>query len=491
MLKAGRTARFTARLLAGQDGGGTALAIIGVLAVVMLSGLAIDSGNAWRMRERMQIAADAAAYAGVVALASGRSESDSRAAVLASIDVNLPELGPREEVGAAAREIDLVYFDTATGKTIEIGPTNAVRVTLRRARGLGNAVPTFLLGLFGIPDWNIAVAGVAAVAPTARCDGNAGIYARGRIIFGASNSVGSAYCLHSQTSIDLAGTTSFEPGSRFSQPNLESCMPVCDPARNPGMESREINLIMPRPEEFVAAVYSEFADAAETDRRKAFFAARPLAADLSALAELGIGTADLRGGDIVELDLIQANQIREFPAGLTYAVRCDGAGDKELVFQGFGTGPTVRNVAVVTDCPIRFDAMSEVTGSLIVTESDVQGAAVSADDGARLGDPGAGCAAGSRSWVLAAGALAAPAGLAAGNATFVTAGPFDLAATEEQKTVISRGMAVHAGGGATLEGQYRFETCPDAETGLTPSLEVIRQVMARRDLPEPPAPGQG
>ena len=464
-----------------EDGGGTIFALFGCLVCLLLAGAAIDTTNAWRNQELLYLTADVAAHAGVSALAQGRSASAARAAAITAIEFNMPQARYGPIIANGPRDIVLRHYDAGTNRLTVSGAPNAVVVGLERSRAVDNPVPTFLIKLAGVMSWDIRVQSVATLVQTQNCNANDGIYARDRVTLSSQNQIGAGFCIHSQDAVWLPQNNTFAPGSYVSMPDLADCRNKCTDLANPGVRALEVNMIMPDLDAFIQDVFDVFTDDAITDPRETeFFRTKTLAADLSALDHVGISSAGLQKGSVVTLSPATFARMEEYPSGLIYHVRCDGKGkgnNLKVNIWGNGYGPTLKDVALMTDCPIHFDQMADVRGSLIVTTSERNSATLTADRGAVVGDPNQTCIADMRSVVMAKGKLSVPADFAISNVTFIIGEDVDIAASSAASTIISKGLSIHASGRVIIAASHTLKSCGNAPGTLIPELKVIRYVI--------------
>lgn len=139
-----------------ERGAGTVFMVAMLPVFLALAGLAIDSANAYRMRNILQGAADAAAMAATLALPDSNAAT---AAAVAYAKLNLPNHG---NVLVAA-DVQTGNWDPATHTFKKGGtPVNSVRVTTRLTAANGNAVPTTFLNIIGIDHWDVAAQSTAA-----------------------------------------------------------------------------------------------------------------------------------------------------------------------------------------------------------------------------------------------------------------------------------------------------------------------------------------
>ncbi len=480
--------RFGAR----EDGGATAFGLIAISLMLLFAGLAIDVANLYRHQTLLQLTADSAAQAGVVTLARGGTAPDARKAAGGMVETNMPEARFGEVITQSHHEVQVLHYDPATGALGPVGdeaPANAVLVRLQRSEAAGNPVPTFLMGMAGHDAWSLAAASVAVLQPTQRCGNAEGIVARGAIDLGLTPVFGSAFCLHSQSSLTLpVGTRTTEP-LRVSLPNPATCSGVCKPEagiRPSEIRATALNLVMPEAQDHVARLVAGFLDPQITlPEELAFFASRRVAGDPEALREVGLRGDDTRPGDVLQMTPLQFSQMRERPSGLVYAVHCNTAKndrrplwERTLTLTGIEGAPTLRDLVLVTDCAIEMDDLVRIEGALLLLTGP-QGAQISALPGATLGDPEAACDAARRVRLMAFGDLALPADLARGNVSVVAGGDIRLADDPDQKRIAHQGLILHAGGRVTAEGSHSFARCPaEARSDpLMPAMQVIAHVM--------------
>lgn len=143
------------RFLRDERGAGTVFMVMMLPVFLGLAGLAIDAADAYRARNILQGAADAASLAATLAL------PDTNAAAAAAVNyanLNLPNNGSV----LAAADVESGNWNAATNVfTIGGTPTNSVRVTTRMTAANGNALPTTLLRIIGIDHWDITAQAIS------------------------------------------------------------------------------------------------------------------------------------------------------------------------------------------------------------------------------------------------------------------------------------------------------------------------------------------
>ncbi len=484
-----------ARWIRDESGAATVMSLSVFSVSLLLAGLAIDTANVWRHREVLQLSADVAAQAGLHALARGESPEKAHAAALAAVEWNTPEAVYGKLIGDPIEDVSVVSFDGASSSFGSDDTLNAVRVSLRSSSENGSAVPTLILGLVGLNDWTVGAGSISALLPTQSCSGAEGLFSSGPVTLEDSSSFGENYCLHSQTSVDMLYGARFEDGAKLSLPDQADCGVGCNNSENPELKAArsELNLQIPDAADRIAELAAGFTDPNVILLEEAdFFATRPLDEDLSPLEEMMVDTSELQSGSLVQLSPMEFTKMRAFPAGLTYSVSCDPENVPEgdpvitkLAFDGAGNRQVLRDMALVTDCPVWFDPRVTIDGSMILTTWAEEEPALSAEIGAQAGDPDQGCEPGRQSVLLSAGPVEIPAEFLASNAALVTAGDFELAGSASDLVMRHRGSAIHVGGELSVQGRHEFQSCGRAASSLLPNLRVIRQVMTEVPLPKP------
>lgn len=213
-----------------ETGSMTVLSVAGIVGCCMVAGLAIDTSNLYRQKEHLILAADSAAKAGIVALATSKSTSEVQSDALAAVEQNIPS-GIFGRTSNGVQDIELVRFDPST-RTLGSGTPNAVKVTLHRNASVDNPVKTALLRLVGISEFDFSVTSVAYYGQPGRCTSSDGIYAKGEVTLTSGNLIGRSYCVHSQTAVWLPQQNIFETGSGVSMPNLAMCKNKCVDSAN-------------------------------------------------------------------------------------------------------------------------------------------------------------------------------------------------------------------------------------------------------------------
>lgn len=469
-----------------DSGSGGVLPIFMLIAILALGGVASDLASLWRQSEVMRATADTAAHSGVVALARGHSAEDALAVAETAIGLNMnPEIfGPAINKPRS----DLVrtwHYDATTGALSEDGPANAVSVQIRRSRHDGNPLPTYLLGLIGLGDIVSSTTAVVALAPTAACSNVSGVFARKGLLLAGPAEVGSGYCLHSQSGIEIAQPAKFAPGASLSLPDMADCAGFCGREESPGLRAAasEANLISaPLLAQFSDVMTEMLGPVEASDRKRDFFASRPISRDLEPIAEVGRSTSGLQTGSVVRLPKAEFEKMRDYPQGLVYVVTCDkksSGADQVLQVGGIVGAPRLADAVLLTSCALHFRAGFQVTGALILSTFEGADPSITADPEAVLGDIAGKCQPSAQSVVMALGDQALPAGLTGSNAAFLIDGSATMLPDEDTGHARHVGFALHASGTAGFPGKHEFSACGGTSSTILPQLNVIRFVMPR------------
>jgi hypothetical protein len=140
----------------------------------------------------------------------------------------------------------------------------------------------------------------------------------------------------------------------------------------------------------------------------------------------------------------------------------------------------LRDVALITTCPIRLAEHARIDGALIISTAKDSGLAT-AHPSARIGDPAGRCDAALRTILMSTTSLALPASLTTSNVAVVAGGDVTLGLDGAGAAKSGHGIAVHAGGRILGNGAQSFRPCPGAADPLLPDLRVISHAMPPLD----------
>lgn len=189
-----------------QSGSATIWSLGMTIVFLLIGGLAIDVGNAYRVRQLLQLTADSAAFAGVQDLAVPET---AEAVAIAYAEMNMPITGYGNVVNAD--NVQIGTWNPVSRVFTETGVNpNSIRVLAQQTLANGNPVGTFLLKLANIQQWNIAARATAQIFYR-HCHEN-GIVAGGDVVISADNVFADDYCIHGQQGVTVGSNNVFEPG---------------------------------------------------------------------------------------------------------------------------------------------------------------------------------------------------------------------------------------------------------------------------------------
>jgi Flp pilus assembly protein TadG len=481
-----------------EDGGMTVFWMFGLMILAVVGGLAVDITNLHRHKERLTLAVDAGAQAGIVALAAGKSTEEVKAAVLASVEVNAPLATVGKTSGI--QDVEVVRFDPKT-KTLVPGTPNAVKVTLHNDETVDNPVRTGLLRLAGVNTFDIKVSSVAYYGQPGNCTSSDMIYGKGQVTLTSGNVVGPSYCVHSQTAVWLPQQNTFETGAGVSMPNLASCKGKCVDTANPGIEDAvfAMNLNLTN----VAAHITKVRTAMLTttsDLKTAFFANKTLAtsAELNSLVTAKVmnnaAKNKLVKGSVVDLTAAQYNDLMsttngKLPSGLVYNVDCRDKGNGPATAISIGAGKdrknatltsttieTVRQVALITDCGFDVGPYARVDAALAISTRVSSSSVINAAEGSVIGDPLKNCDLSRKVYMMTMSGVSVNADFTASNIALIANGDINVAANSNSSAVVHKGTSLHAEGSVQIPANNTFNSCAEDNSGLIPSVKTFKFV---------------
>jgi Flp pilus assembly protein TadG len=492
--------RNAINFFAQEEGGLTVFALFAFAVCCMVLGLAMDVTNVHRQKELITVAADAAAQAGVIALAEKKLPSEVQTIALTAAETNAPtSLVGKTTLGAS--DVQLVRFDPKT-RTLIAGEPNAVLVTLHRDSSVGNPIATGLLRFAGVKTFELSVQSVAYYGKPGNCSSSDGIYAKGDVTLTSGNTIGASYCVHSQTVVWMPQTNYFETGAGLSMPNLTDCGTKCYDSANPGVEDAkfEMNLPMLPVAEHIEIVRTAML-AATSELKTQFFADKSLAANLAPLVDARIMTKsavkDLVKGSVVDLTAAQYNDLMyltkgDLPTGLVYNVDCRDRGNGPATWISIGGSvdrkdatlttsatETVRQVALITDCGFDVGSNARIDATLALSTRISTSSVLKASSGAIVGDPLRNCDVSRKVYVMTMSGVSVSADFTASNVALIVNGDINVAASSSSSTVEHKGTSFHAEGKVQIPSNHTFNGCLEDYSGLMPGMRTIKFVMPR------------
>jgi Flp pilus assembly protein TadG len=198
-----------------ESGGITVFGLFLFVACCGLAGLALDVSHAFLTRTRLQLAADGAAHAALVA----RQTQTEVASTQVALDVVERSL-PAAMYGEIVTVDDVVFgeWDEATRAFVAVaGSKDAVMVDTARLAARGNPVGAFLLRFVGHNSFSVLRRSIAvSYEPSCMLEGFVG---EEYVSITSGNLFTSGFCVHGNQYVDMSSGNTFEEGAIVSMPD--------------------------------------------------------------------------------------------------------------------------------------------------------------------------------------------------------------------------------------------------------------------------------
>jgi len=367
---------------------------------LVMGGLAIDTANAFREQEFLQVTADASAHAGAVELSFiSQTEAKTEAIRVAGLNMRTSLYGnvlKDADITIGKWDHENRFLDTASAQP------DAVRVITRRSSANANSVKTILLKLVGFDDWNLgAMSTVQRFVPSCVMDG---IIAAGTAEMTTDNHFIKGYCIHGQQGVKISNYNYFEgatadvPGVVVSM-NDFSDMEITSTgmATNTGLASAlAVDWMHPRVIDKIDANFALLSDPTSSIQPSYITNMTPIP-----LTKSEFDASTLTSGNV-------------------YNVSCNGN-------QQISIGAvTLSKMVITTNCRISFGAGAALEDVVIATSS-TSGNSISSSDNLRVGQDD-GCTSGGGATLMTAGGISVASGLQAYGSQFIAAGDIHIAA---------------------------------------------------------------
>ena len=404
---------------ADDEGSVTVWAMGWTIVFLLVGGLAVDVGNAWRVQGMLQATADVAALSGAIELLNS-SDAAARAEAIRIANLNMPE-----GVVVTADVISGSWNSSTRSLDTSAIVKDSLRVTARRSRATNNALPTFLIKLAGISSWDVAAqATVQRFVPGCIRDG---LVARGLVEVSSNNTFVDHICLHGGTGVKISSNNSFEAGVKVTMPDLAMLqIPASGLTTNAGLAAalREDNLdptIVDHVAEITAAL------------GKPAYSGQPKYIDRTKAA--------------IAMTRTSFNAAKSLIAGRVYSVNCTGGSGINI------NASVVTNVVITTNCKISFSANSIISNAVIAT-SNTSTTSVSGSSSSTIG-ANDNCAKGGGAQILTAGSIHFASGLNLYGSQMIAVGNVTIAANAQG----IKGASIQAGGDIKLTSNTSFGQC--------------------------------
>ncbi|NRB16715.1 MAG: hypothetical protein HRU33_03810 [Rhodobacteraceae bacterium] len=199
-----------------EDGWVTIWSIFMIVANIMILGVALDYANAFRMKEKLQAAVDAAALAAAIDL------PDMGLATSAGLSIGAKFLNePGDEIALQAFDFTYGFMNPQTNQiAVGLKPFNAVMVSAGRLEDRGNELKTYVVRLIGKNFWDISVSSTA-IASGALCKGG-GLFSDTEVLSGSNNDYSNKFCLYGRNGVKISSDNSFSTESKIEMRKLSN-----------------------------------------------------------------------------------------------------------------------------------------------------------------------------------------------------------------------------------------------------------------------------
>lgn len=332
--------RSMREFLTDETGAGSFFSFFLLLSVMMVGGYALDVQNLMTSRTRLQVTADTAAHAALVA----RETLPADQAAVRGVQVAEQNMPPaRYGVTVDASEIVFGRWDEASQTfTPSATSRSAVQVTARQTDARANPVPTYLLRLVGINDWDVATTSVfTTYHPSCLREG---FVADGVVDLQSNNTYTNGFCIHSNSYVSLNSNNTFEPGTVVSMSDLDDLeLPNSGYKTNIGLQQalregswhirivKRIDSLVARLEAFDPEVMPDYID--------------------------GVSYRTLPD------NRVQDNEIDD---GQAYRFTCGTSGNQTLTIDN---SVRIRENVIVTNCKISYGSGVQIEDAVIVSKN--------------------------------------------------------------------------------------------------------------------------
>jgi len=233
-----RIRRWVRHYLLDACGGVLVFVAIGLPLFLLMAALVFDIGLARLHNTRLQIAADAAAYA---AAAHPDDLEAARAAALDMADRNYPGT---LDISA----VQLVHWDGVTRSLNDADPdngrpANAVSVTTRRDAETNSVLPYVFGKVAGLggDGFSLAARSVAASQAGGGCDSASGVFSDNALVLRISGRYTNS-CLYGRTQVSVASNVTMDDATAVIAPELAR---ISEPARSENGVAASLDLVLP------------------------------------------------------------------------------------------------------------------------------------------------------------------------------------------------------------------------------------------------------
>lgn len=392
--------KFTRR----EDGALTQFGLYITAAAICVGGLGLDLANAMMVRTQLQVAADAAAHAAILAREK-RTEAEAKAIGVA---VGLANIPPSYGNIIEADDIQFGSWDRVNEIfTIDPGNDDAVMVDTQRIAARDNSVSMYFLKFIGMNQMDVVRQSVfETYLPTCFREG---FVAQNIVDVQSNNDYDKGFCIHSNTWVEVNNGNSFSNNVIVSMPDRRDLvMPSDGYTSNPGLEdslrdSAYRMRILQRVNDIIDGVDDPTSDYFRDDY----------------VSWDGVNPNTITYTKLLKKDKIDSTT---WVPGTIHTLECTAANQQVQV----SANEVISQGVLITNCKIQFGANSELHDVIMVntnTSSDSFGAAA----GFTLGRND-GCTAGGGAQLVTLGGMNFPSDLQVYGGQLIAVETIDFAA---------------------------------------------------------------
>ena len=217
-----------------EEGNITLFGIFMIVTCAITGGLAMDVMNGVKTRTHLQVAADSAAHAALMARSYGKTEDEAIQVGLTVGNAALATSGITDTL--ITGDITFGQWDTASQVFTAVSNSNdAVFVDAQRLASRSTAMPTGFLSLVGVNFFNVRAQSVfETYVPTCTREG---FFADDRIDVQSGNNFSKGFCIHSNEHVEMNTANIHSNTVIVSMPDeTDVVLPSDGLTKNPGLE---------------------------------------------------------------------------------------------------------------------------------------------------------------------------------------------------------------------------------------------------------------
>lgn len=402
-----------------DDGALTSFGLFLTIAMICVGGLGIDVANAVMVRTHLQVAADSAAHAALVAR-EWKSPTEAKNVAVGVAQASLPAGKFGDSINAG--DITFGTWDAST-QTFTADPSSrdAVLVNTQRLQGRANGVTTYFLRFVGL--YNLDVRSFSVFETYYPTCFREGFVAEQIVDVQSNNTYGNGFCIHSNTHVELNNGNTFLSGTIVSMPDkTDIVIPTDGFNSNPGLQDAlRSGSYQFRVLDRIDAIIQYVDDPNSTYFRNDYVDIDPIT-----------GLPPAR----VTLDRKDKLDNSTWVSGAVHEVSCNAANQKIMI----PANTILTKGVLITNCKVEFGSGSEIRDIIMISES-TEDDAFSGANGATIGRDD-GCAAGGGAQLVTRGGMRFPAALQVYGGQLIAAKNVEFAARPDG----IEGVSIVAGG---------------------------------------------